>query len=254
MDFMDIFGFWNFWNFWNFFGFFMDFFWFFGLPFKVTNVTTKSYHGYYQTPKTAKNGSKQHNKLSFCPKGKESLGRRPKPSAGARVEVGPRSGPYILVFKMRKSRRRGPIKLSMWKNMRSSHAIQIFEDNVWLKNTEIYNKLSVCLFLSVSVCMCLYVCVCMSVSVCQCLSVCVCLHVSIYLCLYVCVCLSVFSVCVCLYVSVCLCLSVFVCLSKVGLPLPPHSFLRNRGGLVNEKDCQQNITLKKISYQSQRSK
>ena len=45
----------------------------------VTNVTTKSYQGYYWTPKIAKSGPKQYNTLFFCPKGKKSLGRRPKP-------------------------------------------------------------------------------------------------------------------------------------------------------------------------------
>ena len=65
-------------------GFFFGFFCFYGIPFKVTKVTTKSYQGYYWAPKIVKNGSKQHNKLFFCPKGKKSLGQRPKPSAGAR--------------------------------------------------------------------------------------------------------------------------------------------------------------------------
>ena len=50
----------------------------------VTNVTTKSYQGYYWRTKNAKNGPKQLNKFFFCPKGKKSLGRRPKPFAGAR--------------------------------------------------------------------------------------------------------------------------------------------------------------------------
>ena len=45
------------------------------------------YHGYYWTPKIAKNGPKQHKKLFFCPKGKKSLGRRPKPSAGAKSNI-----------------------------------------------------------------------------------------------------------------------------------------------------------------------
>ena len=73
--------FWIFWNFWFFFGFF-GFFWFVGIPFKVTNVTTKSYQGYYWTPKIAKNGPKQHNNLFFARKGKKK--RRPKASTGAR--------------------------------------------------------------------------------------------------------------------------------------------------------------------------
>ena len=98
--FLDFLGF--FWIFWIFFGFFwffgrfldfwifwiflkfLDFFWIFFFLVIVTNVTTKSYQGYYWTPKIAKNGPKQYNKLFFCPKGKKSLGRRPKPSAGAR--------------------------------------------------------------------------------------------------------------------------------------------------------------------------
>ena len=64
--------------------FFLDFFGFLGflskllrLLLKVTKVTT----GHQKMPK---NWPKQHNKLFFCPKGKKSLGRRPKPSAGAR--------------------------------------------------------------------------------------------------------------------------------------------------------------------------
>ena len=77
-----------------FFGFVSDSFWFFGIRFKVTNVTNKSYQGYYWTPKIAKNEPKQHN-LFFCPKGKKSCGRRPKPSAGARSR--PVSGLYLLV-------------------------------------------------------------------------------------------------------------------------------------------------------------
>ena len=72
-------------DFWEFFGFFLDFFVFFVFVcFKVTKVNTKCYHGYFSTPKITKNGPKQHKKLFFCPKGKKSLGRRPKPSAGAR--------------------------------------------------------------------------------------------------------------------------------------------------------------------------
>ena len=46
----------------------LDFFWIFwdfGIPFKVTNVTTKSYQGYHWAPKISKNGPKQRNKLSF---------------------------------------------------------------------------------------------------------------------------------------------------------------------------------------------
>ena len=93
MDFLDVFEFLDFLKFFEYF-FFFGFFWFFGIPFKVTKVTTKSYQGYYWTPKNAKNGPKQHNKLFFCPKGKKSLGRSPPQE----LEVGPRSGPYLLVM------------------------------------------------------------------------------------------------------------------------------------------------------------
>ena len=41
-----------------------------------------------------KNGPKQHKKLFFCPKGNKSLGRSPPQE----LEVGPRSGPYLLVM------------------------------------------------------------------------------------------------------------------------------------------------------------
>ena len=95
MDFFDFFfGF--FWDLFGFFGFFfiffgffvflilfwivgffefLVFFWvcivFFLVSFKVTKVTTKYYHGYYWTPKIAKNGPKQHKKALFLPKGKK---------------------------------------------------------------------------------------------------------------------------------------------------------------------------------------
>ena len=80
-----------FWIFLFFFGFFR----FFGISFKVTKVTTNSYQGYYWTPKMAKNGPKQHNKVFICPKGKKGSaeGRSPPQE----LEVGPRSGPYLLV-------------------------------------------------------------------------------------------------------------------------------------------------------------
>ena len=80
---------------WNFLGFF-GFFCFFGISFKVTNVTTKSYQGYYWTPKIAKNGPKQHNKLFFARRAKKASaeGRSPPQE----LEVGPRSGPYLLVI------------------------------------------------------------------------------------------------------------------------------------------------------------
>ena len=88
-----------FWNFLRFFGFFLDFqdFWIFffyyyffrflffkllRLLLKVTKVTT----GNQKWPK-------KHNKVFFSPKGKKSLGRSPLQE----LEVGPRSGPYLLV-------------------------------------------------------------------------------------------------------------------------------------------------------------
>ena len=67
---------------------------FFGILVKVTKVATKSYQGYYWTPKNAKNGPKKHNKLFFCPKGKKCLGRSPPQE----LDVSPRSGLYLLVF------------------------------------------------------------------------------------------------------------------------------------------------------------
>ena len=95
LDFLDCFGFLDFLNFfWIFFGFLLDFFVFFLVSFKVTKVTTKCYHGYYWTPKIAKNGPKQHRKLFFCLKGKKSFGR----SLPQELEVGPHSGPYIPVY------------------------------------------------------------------------------------------------------------------------------------------------------------
>jgi hypothetical protein len=78
--------FWIFWIFfWNFsfFWIFLDFFLFFFVYLIVTKGTSKCYHGYYLTPKIAKNWPKQHKKLSFfCLKGKKKP--LPKPSAGAR--------------------------------------------------------------------------------------------------------------------------------------------------------------------------
>ena len=82
------------WKITFFFFIFFIFFPFFGIPFKVTKVTTKCYHGYYWTPKIAKNGPKLHNKLFFSPKGNKSIGRSPPQE----LEVGPRSGPYLLVL------------------------------------------------------------------------------------------------------------------------------------------------------------
>ena len=76
----------------DYFGFFL----FFLVSFKDTKVTTKCYHGYYWTPKIAKNGPKQHKKLFFCPKDKKSLGQSRSPPQ--ELEVGPRSEPNLLVF------------------------------------------------------------------------------------------------------------------------------------------------------------
>ena len=42
------------------------------VSFKVTKVTTKCYHGYYWTPKIAKNGPKQHKKLFFARRAKKA--------------------------------------------------------------------------------------------------------------------------------------------------------------------------------------
>ena len=87
--------------FWIFFQIFFSFFWFFfpifrffeifwfiwdfflggGIPFKVTKVTTKSYQGYYWTPKIAKNGPNSIISSFFA------LGQKkppPKPSTAAR--------------------------------------------------------------------------------------------------------------------------------------------------------------------------
>ena len=75
---------------------FSDFFCFFGIPFKVTKVTTKSYQGYYCAPKIAKNGPKQHNRLLLLPKGQtKALTKGQSPPQ--ELEVGPHSGPYLLV-------------------------------------------------------------------------------------------------------------------------------------------------------------
>ena len=89
IDFLDFFGFFGFLDILNFFVIFcifFGFFWFFFGSFKVTNVTTKCYHGYYWTLKIAKNGPKQHKKAL-------AEGQSPPQE----LEVGPRSGPYLLV-------------------------------------------------------------------------------------------------------------------------------------------------------------
>ena len=76
--------------------FFKGFFFFFWIPFKVTKVTTKSYHGYYWTQKIAKKmGQNRIISSFFCPKGKKSLGWRLKPPQ--ELEVGLCSGLYLLV-------------------------------------------------------------------------------------------------------------------------------------------------------------
>ena len=54
-----------------FFVFFFLFLWFFGTSFKVTKVNTKCYQGYYWTPKIAKNGPTQHNKLFVLHEGQK---------------------------------------------------------------------------------------------------------------------------------------------------------------------------------------
>ena len=69
---------------------------FFRIPFKFTNVTTKSYDGYYRTPKIAKKGLKQHNKVFFAQRAKKDSAKGR--SSPQELEVGPRSGLYLLVF------------------------------------------------------------------------------------------------------------------------------------------------------------
>ena len=65
---------------------------FYGFP----KVTTKSYHGYYWIRKMAKNRPKQHTKALF-------FGRRAKKASAEgqsppqELELGPRRGPYLLV-------------------------------------------------------------------------------------------------------------------------------------------------------------
>jgi len=73
-----------FWIFLKFFGFFF---------FIVTNVTTKCYHGYYWTPKMGQNSIKSS---FFARRAKKASaeGRSPPQE----LEVGPLSGPYLLVF------------------------------------------------------------------------------------------------------------------------------------------------------------
>ena len=63
---------------------FSDFTWIFWMFFKVTKVTTKSYLGYYWTPKRPKISS-------FLPKGKKCVGRSPPQE----LKVSPRSQGFI---------------------------------------------------------------------------------------------------------------------------------------------------------------
>ena len=104
LDFFWIFG--IFWKFVDFFLHFLDFFFrflnsffgffcFFGIPLKFSKFTSKSYQGYYWTPKNTKNGPKQYNKLFFCPKAKNALAEGQSPLQ--ELEVGLHSGPYLLV-------------------------------------------------------------------------------------------------------------------------------------------------------------
>ena len=93
LDFLDFF--WIFWVFWTFFGFwdflnFFEIFWIFFVI--VTNFTTKCYHGYFWTPKMGQNSIKS---FFFARRAKIALaeGRSPPQE----LEVGPRSGPYLLV-------------------------------------------------------------------------------------------------------------------------------------------------------------
>ena len=72
---------------------FWIFFCFFGIPFKVT---TKSYQGYYWEPTIAKKGQNSIISSLFFPEGQQKAldeGRSPPQE----LEVGPRSGPYLLV-------------------------------------------------------------------------------------------------------------------------------------------------------------
>ena len=92
LNFLDYF---EFSDFFKFFGFFFSILSFFLVSFKVNKVTTKCYHGYYWTPKIAKNGPKQQKKLFFCPKGKKASAEGQSPPQ--ELEVGPRSGRYLLV-------------------------------------------------------------------------------------------------------------------------------------------------------------
>ena len=63
---------------------------------KVTKVTTKNYQGYYWKPKMDKNGPKQHNKIFFAQRAKKASAKGQSPPQ--ELEVGLRSGPYLLVL------------------------------------------------------------------------------------------------------------------------------------------------------------
>jgi hypothetical protein len=54
---------------------------------KNTEVTTKSYQGYYWTQKIAKNGPTQQKKPFFGPKGKKALGQRPYLLVNVNVQI-----------------------------------------------------------------------------------------------------------------------------------------------------------------------
>ena len=86
LDFLDFFGF-----FFKVFDFILIFYCYFGIPFKVTKVTTKSYQGYYWTPKMGQNSI---IRSIFAQKKSSAEGRSPLHV----LEVGPCSGPYLLVL------------------------------------------------------------------------------------------------------------------------------------------------------------
>ena len=71
----------------NFFGFF----WIFWIVIKFTKVTIKSYPGYYWTPKMDRNRIIR----TFFDREKKSMSKGRSPPQ--ELEVGPRSGQYILV-------------------------------------------------------------------------------------------------------------------------------------------------------------
>ena len=96
LDFLDFFGFLDFLKFLDFFGFFLDFFGFLGflskllrLLLKVTKVTI----GHQKLPKMGQN-SKISTFFARRAKKASAEGRSPPQE----LEVGPRSGPYLLVL------------------------------------------------------------------------------------------------------------------------------------------------------------